>query len=109
MVTNNYDKLISLKNSNKKNEKIIDYYINTIKINDWLNNDKINSIIFFKDRKEFKKYNKYHRINGPAIDFSDPEKDVYYYKGKLFENKKEWEKETIKVLRKIKLKNLKKI
>lgn len=103
-----FDKINSLKSGKDKKNKFVEYYTNRIHIDKWLTNSVNNSIISFKDRKEYKKFNKYHRINGPAIDFSDPEKDKYYYKGLLYENKGEWEKVTIKISRKIKLKKINK-
>ena len=55
---------------------------------------------------DHKKNNKYHRLNGPAIDFENSSLNKYYYKGKFFETKQEWEKATIKELRRIKIKKL---
>jgi len=104
----NFDKINSLKNSKEKNKKLIDFYINVVKVNEWLISNSTNSIIVFKDRKEYKKFNKYHRLNGPAIDFDDIEKDKYYYRGVFYETKEEWEKISKKELRKIKLKKLNK-
>ena len=103
-----FDKIISIKNQIEKKEKLSKYYEEEIKINDWLNNNYKKTIVIFKNRKEYKKFNKYHRLNGPAIDYNDDEKNKYYYRGKLFEDKKEWEKATIKELRKIKIKRLNK-
>jgi len=103
-----FDEIESLKDDSEKNNKLIEYYKDKVKINSWLNTTTKNSIIAFKDRIEYKKNNKYHRLNGPAIDFKNEEKDKYYYKGKLYDTKKEWEKVTIKELRKIKIKKLNK-
>ena len=101
-----FDEIYSLKNGPEKIEKMTDYYKNEVKINNWLINDSKNSIINFRDRIEYKKNNQYHRLNGPAIDYSNESLNKYYYKGKLFETKKEWEKATIKELRRIKIKKL---
>lgn len=100
-----FDEIEALNGVEKKN-KFIDFYNNKVKINEWLTNDSKNSIIIFKDRTEYKKYDKYHRINGPAIDYNNEEKNKYYYKGKLYNSKEEWYKVTIKEIRKIKIKKL---
>jgi hypothetical protein len=97
-----------MKGGKNKKDKFVDYYTNKIHIDKWLTNEPSNSIIIFKDRKEYKKFNKYHRLNGPAIDFSDETKDQYFYKGVFYDNKTEWEKATTKELRKIKLKKINK-
>jgi hypothetical protein len=101
-----FDKIDSLKNGTEKTTKLIEYYKETVKINEWLTNTFKTSIINFKDRIEYKKHNLYHRLNGPAIDFNDEKLDKYYYRGKLFETKNEWQKATIKEVRKIKIKKL---
>lgn len=100
-----FDEIMSKKGQEKK-DKLIEYYTEKVKINSWLTNDINNTIINFKDRTEYKKNNKYHRLNGPAIDYKNEEKDKYYYKGELFENKEDWRKITTKELRRIKLKKL---
>lgn len=101
-----FDEISSLKNGKEKNDKLISFYKEKVNIESWLINGSKNSIIVFKDRTEYKKFNKYHRINGPAIDYNDEKSDKYYYKGKIFENKEDWEKITVKELRKIKIKKL---
>jgi len=103
---NEFDKIDSLNKGTEKTEKLIKYYKENVKIDLWLTNNTKNSIINYKDRIEFKKNNQFHRLNGPAIDFKDEKLDKYYYKGVLYENKTEWEKSTIKELRKIKIKKL---
>lgn len=103
---NDLEDINKLKDDNKKTELLNNYYKEKIKINDWLNNNYKISIINFKDRTEYKMYNKYHRINGPAIDYKDEELNQYYYKGILYENYEEWEKKTIKDIRRIKIKKL---
>jgi len=103
-----FDNIIALKNGKEKTEKLTKYYKENIKINLWLKNEFNKSIIKFKDRIEYKKFNKYHRLNGPAIDYNDEEKNKYYYRGKLYESKKEWKQATIKELRKMKIKKLNK-
>lgn len=103
-----FDEINSLKEGTEKRDKLINFYKNSVKINEWLNIENKNSIIHFKDRIEYKKNNQYHRLNGPAIDYENIDKDKYYYKGKLYDSKNEWLKITQKEVRKIKLKRLKK-
>ncbi|MCK9416133.1 hypothetical protein M0Q97_05695 [Candidatus Dojkabacteria bacterium] len=98
---------INSKNDKEKNKKLIEFYKDKVNINSWLTNDIINNIIKFKDRTEYKKFGYYHRLNGPAIDYENPDLDKYYYKGKLFEKKEDWDKAIIREVRKIKLKKIK--
>ena len=104
-ILSEFDEIEHLKNGSEKTEKLIDYYSREIKTNLWLNNDIKNSIIRFKDRTEYKKNNQYHRLNGPAIDYGQENLNVYYYKGHKM-SKEDWNKITIKELRKIKIKKL---
>jgi len=102
-----FEEIESMKVGVDKNSRLKEYYKNNVKIDEWLTNTAKNSIIVFKDRTEYKKNDKYHRINGPAIDFKNEELNKYYYNGKLFSTKEEWSKITNKEVRKIKLKKLK--
>lgn len=102
-----FDEIDSMKIGKEKTEKFTVYYKEKVKIDEWLINTAKNSIINFKDRTEYKKFNKYHRLNGPAIDYDDENLNKYYYKGTLYE-KEEWKKATIKEVRKIKIKKLNK-
>jgi len=105
---NEFDEIYSLKKGEEKSERLINYYNEKVIISKWLTNDYNVSIIHFRDRIEYKKFNKFHRINGPAVDYGDDALDKYYYKGKFFESKDEWKKVTLKDLRKIKIKKIKK-
>jgi len=97
-------------NQDGENEdKTIEYYINEVKINDWMILPFKNSIVNFKDRIEYKKNGLYHRLNGPAIEFhKESEKNKYYYKGVLYDDIKLWKKDTLKELRMLKVKKLNK-
>jgi len=58
-----------------------DFYINNIKILSWMANDKYQKIRF-KDRIEYKKDGKLHRLDGPSIEFfSNNTEDLYYIDG----------------------------
>lgn len=114
----NFDEIISLKEGDEKNEKLREWYINEVKVTEWINNPFKNNIIKYHDRTEYKKNGKYHRLNGPAIEHitysgysggKSSGEDKYYYNGKLYDNVKEWKKATIKELRKLKLRKLKKL
>lgn len=104
---NEFDEINS-KNESDKIEKLKEYYRSKVNIDKWLTNDIKNTIISFKDRVEYKKNNKYHRMNGAAIDFDDDDKDQYFYKGEKYESKKDWEKKILPEIRKIKLNKIKK-
>jgi len=103
-----FDEINSLKEGTEKRDKLINFYKDTVKINEWLNVTNKNSIIHFKDRVEYKKNNQYHRLNGPAIDYDNDDKNQYYYKGKLYTLKEDWLKISQKEVRRTKLKKLKK-
>jgi hypothetical protein len=105
---NEFDNIISLKNDKEKKDKLILYYKNEVNVDEWLTISNNISIINFKDRVEYKKFNKYHRLNGPAIDYNNEELNKYYYRGIKYDNKNDWEKVTIKEMRKIKIKKLNK-
>lgn len=100
----NNDNESSLNNNDK--EKLKDFYLKTININEWLNNKRKTSIIRFKDRVEYKMNQKYHRLNGPAIDYNDDKLNQYYYKGQKFDTQEEWNKITLKEIRRIKIKKI---
>jgi hypothetical protein len=103
-----FDDIESLKWGQEKIDKFTQYYQEKVKIDDWLNNNFKKSIINFKDRTEYKKNNLYHRLNGPAIDYNNEKFDKYYYKGEEFKTKDEWQKATLRELRKIKIKKVNK-
>lgn len=102
-----FEEIESLKNSSEKTKKMKNFYKEKVKIDNWMNNDSKVQIINFKDRTEYKKNGVYHRINGPAIDYTyKKDEDKYYYKGELYSNKDKWSKIVIKEVRKVKLKKL---
>lgn len=103
-----FDEIDSLKNGQEKTEKFKEFYLNDVRIDEWLNSSFKNSIINFKDRTEYRKNNSYHRLNGPAIDYNDEKLNKYFYRGVKYNTKEEWQKATIKELRRIKIKKLNK-
>ena len=105
-----FDEIDSMKYGQKKTEKFTEYYREKVKVDNWLTNTSKTSIINFRDRTEYKKNGIYHRLNGPAIEFTgyngQTTHDVYYYKGEKFETKEDWKKATIKEVRKLKIKKI---
>jgi hypothetical protein len=61
--------------SNKK-----DFYIDEIKVLEWLDKNPIEQVIRFRDRIEYRSEGKLHRVDGPAIEFTDGRK-LYYEHG----------------------------
>lgn len=103
-----FEEIDSMKNVKEKTKKIIIFYKLKVKIDEWLNNHSKFQVIHFKDRTEYKKNGVYHRINGPAIEYTNKkEEDKFYYKGELYSNKEIWQKIVNKEVRKIKLKKIK--
>lgn len=105
---NEFDEIESLKPGEEKNNRLITFYKENVKIDNWLTNNYKYSVIAFSNRTEYKMNKIYHRLNGPAIDYKNEDMDKYYYKGILFDKKDEWEKITQKEIRKIKIKKLNK-
>ena len=100
-----YEKIESLKEGEEKEKEIIEYYTNIVKVDDWMNLPFKNSIIRFANRTEYKKNGKYHRLNGPAIDYNGHLGD-FYINGVLFTDIELWKKTATLILRKVKLKKL---
>lgn len=107
-----FEDIISLKEGKDKRNKLKKWYTDDVNISKWLTNPFKNCIIRYHDRVEYKKNNVFHRLNGPAIEYwgdgKQTTEDKYYYRGKLFEDKEEWLKITMKELRKLKLKQIEK-
>lgn len=105
-----FEEILSLNESEEKQNKLKDWYIEDVKISKWLTNPFKNCIIRYHDRVEYKKNGVFHRLNGPAIEYtgnkSQNTEDKYYYHGKLYNNKENWLKVTTKELRKLKLKKI---
>ena len=100
----NYDDILNIKDVSERQEKFKEFYINDIGINDWLCNTD-NQSIDFVDRIEYKKDNKYHRLEGPAIAYKDDEKNsrgIYYIYGELM-TEEVWKANANQILRKLKL------
>jgi len=76
-----YDEIMKIEDVVQKSEKLKEYYINEIGINDWFI-EKSEQKIRFRDRWEYKQNGVYHRLKGPAIDFiNDGTRGFYYIDG----------------------------
>jgi hypothetical protein len=71
-------------NVNKNDEELKNFFINEIKILEWLNETNDYRKIIFKDRTEYKVGNKYHRLTGPAIEFYNGG-GLYYINNELLD------------------------
>jgi len=98
-----YEEIMKISNIEEKEEKLIEYYIEEICVNDWLLEDTENQKIRFKDRYEYKKNGVYHRLNGPAIEFHDGKRGFYYIFGESM-NEVNWKPKAQRLLRDKKLK-----
>ena len=107
-----FEEIISLKEGEEKQKELKKWYKEEVDVSSWMINDIKNCIIRYHDRVEYKKNGKFHRLNGPAIEYTGKgnqiTEDKYYYHGKLYEDKEEWLKLTRKELRKLKLKQIEK-
>lgn len=100
----NFDDIMKIDDVEEKENLLIEYYTNHLKIEDWMNIDK-KVKIKFKDRIEYKLNGEYHNILGPAIDFNDDQKDQYYIRGERIE-KLDWTSTVKNIKRKIILKKI---
>lgn len=96
-----YDEIIQISDSKEREEKLIEFYKNTLKIDEWMTNTNRQKI-HFKDRWEYKENGKHHRLDGPAIEFHDGTRGFYYIEGKQMDEK-EWKEKSTQILREKKL------
>jgi len=68
----------------KKIKKDKDFYINKIKVIEWLESSGGNQIHRFRDRLEYKKNYNLHREDGPAIEYNDNLNNKYYIEGERY-------------------------
>jgi len=100
-----YNEIMLISDLSEKNEKLEDYYINDVGINEWLLDTHGIQKILFRDRFEVKKNGEYHNLSGPAIKYKNGT-EYYWINGKYFEDKIEWEKKSKQILRTKKLKKV---
>jgi hypothetical protein len=98
-----YNEIMKISNIEEKELELKNFYINEINVNDWLLEKTKNQKIKFKDRYEYKMNGEYHCITGPAIDFDNEEKNIYYIYGKTY-IKNDWMPIATKMLREKKIK-----
>ena len=98
-----YDEIMKLSDIKEKEEKLKEFYINEIGVEDWLVEKSKEQKIRFKDRWEYKQDGVYHRLTGPAIDFHSNSRGFYYLFGEAM-NETEWKPKAQIILREKKLK-----
>jgi hypothetical protein len=98
-----YNEIMNISDIEEKKEKLIEYYIKEIGVNDWLLETIEEQKIRFKDRWEYKKNGVFHRLTGPAIEFHNGARGFYYIDG-VSMNEIEWKPLAQKLLREKKLK-----
>ena len=96
-----YDEAMAITDFELREQELIKFYKEEVKILDWLKQEEGFQKIRFKDRWEYKKNSKYHRLDGPAIDF-DNAGGTYYINGKLMDFE-DWKPVAQKLLREKKL------
>lgn len=97
-----YDEIIKISDLEKRNDMFIEFY-KELGVEDWLSCGESQKIEFV-DRTEYKKHNKYHRLDGPAID--NKHKDGLFYIDGVMMEENEWKEKSKMLLRKIKMKNI---
>lgn len=96
-----YDEIMAITDLELREQELIKFYTEEIKILDWLKQEDGIQKIRFKDRWEYKKNSKLHRLDGPAIDF-DRGGGGYFIEGKKMEFE-DWKPVAKKLLREKKL------
>jgi len=97
-----YDEINQLSDVKVKEEKLKEFYIDQVGVNEWLEDKTKVQKIRFKDRWEYKLNGQYHRLNGPAIDFHNGNRGFYYIFGEAM-NETDWRPKAQKLLRDKKL------
>ena len=93
-----YDEINSTSDVDEKEELLKNFYLEDVKILDWIEDKDIQKILF-RDRFEYKLNGEYHNLNGPAIKFRDGT-EKFWIDGKFYEDKIEWETEVKSIKRK---------
>ena len=75
-----YEDLYKINNPEEKEAKTIEFYLNEVKVDKWIKFFP-ESVFRFHDRKEYRKNNKLHRLDGPAIEYNDTNSKVYFIDG----------------------------
>jgi hypothetical protein len=100
-----YEEIMKISDIIEKENALKDFYINTIKVNDWLTNTQKVQKIRFKDRIEYKVNGQYHRLNGPAIEPLNGNKGFFYLYGEIM-NEEDWKIQAKQISRAKKLKTV---
>ena len=85
----NFEDLYEIDDPIEKEAETIKFYTTEIKVDKWIKSFPT-SVIRFADRKEYRKNNKLHRLNGPAIEYHNTQKNttgakIYYIDGDQIE------------------------
>ena len=99
-----YNDILEIDNVEEKEKVLRDFYINEVKVLDWMYDKNKYQHIVFKDREEYKFNNKFHRLDGPAVVCKNGT-EYYYIYGEIM-NKEKWKVEATKLLREKKLKKV---
>lgn len=100
-----YTEILSITDIVEKNEKLKEYYLEDVKINDWLVDNCETQKILFKDKFETKKKGNYHNLTGPAIKYKNGS-EYFWIDGTYFDDKEEWKLKSTNLLRKFKMKEI---
>jgi len=65
-----FEDLYEIDNPEEKKAKTIEFYLREVKVDKWMKHFP-QSVFRFKDRQEYRKNNKLHRLDGPAIEYYD--------------------------------------
>jgi len=98
-----YTEIMEIEDIQEKEDKLKEFYITEIQVEEWLSEKSRTQKIRFKDRWEYKMNGVYHRLNGPAIDFHKTKTGFYYLYGEAL-SQREWEPKAQQILREKKLK-----
>ena len=98
-----YDEIMLISDISEKEEKLKEFYINVVGVEDWLVDGAKTQKIRFKDRWEYKQDGVYHNLNGPSIDFHNNNRGFYYLYGEPM-SETEWKPKAQRILREKKLK-----
>lgn len=85
----------------EKQDNLKKYYIDEVKVLEWLEDKDCVQTINFNDRIEYRVGGKLHKLTGPAVVKTNGNKE-YHIKGKNY-SEEDWNKEKIKILRNRKL------
>lgn len=99
-----YDDIIKISDLEKRNDEMIKHYTENVCVLDWITSDN-KQVINFSNRVEYKVNGKYHRLDGPAIEFFKSDNCKYFING-VEMNKEKWKPIATNILREMKIKRI---